>query len=301
MKLSRFRFPIGMRTVKTVASVVISMFIVDAFGMTDSRLIFAMLGATAAMQPTFRESLSSSMEQITGVLFGAIAGLFLRHLPTPMLFNTGLGIALCIVLYNALRFRFSPSMPIFMVVLLCTTPDIEAFPYAFGRIWDSAIGLGVGMLINTLIFPYDNSRQIRAAVKSLDRELIAFLEELFDGDDVQPDAKRACAMAEDIERQLMIFSKQRLVLSRRRQAKELASFTRCSEKAELLLSHLSVLHHIGKPGCLSPDNQRRLAEHGAHIGVSEAPECDLELNLVTNYHVAQVLTLRQELLDALEN
>ena len=299
MKLSRIRLPIGMRTVKTVISVIISMFIVDAFGMTDSRLIFAMLGATAAMQPTFRESLTSCMEQITGVLFGAAAGLVLRHLPLPMLVNTGLGIVLSITLYNALRFHFSPSMPIFMIVLLCTTPDIEAIPYAVGRIWDSAIGLGIGMLINTLIFPYDNSRQIRATVESLDKELITFLEELFDGDDIHPNAEKIASKADDIARQLQIFSSQLLFLNRRRQTKELAAFTLCSEKAEQLLSHLSVLHHIGRPGCLSPDNRRRLVEHGAHIGGSETPDCDLELNIVTNYHVTMVLTLRQELLDAL--
>ena len=41
-------FPIGLRTVKTAAAIVISMFIVDTYGATSSRLIFAMLGAMAA-------------------------------------------------------------------------------------------------------------------------------------------------------------------------------------------------------------------------------------------------------------
>jgi len=299
MKLPLIRPLIGMRTLKTVVAVVVSMFIVDAVGMTDSRLIFAMLGATTAMQPTFKESLASCLEQIVGVIFGAIAGLLLRHLPAPMLANTGIGIALCIILYNALRFRFSPSMPIFMVVLLCTTPDIQAIPYALGRIWDSAIGLGVGMLINTLVFPYDNSRQIRAAVVSLDRELIAFLEELFDGDDVHPDALAFERRAQDIARQMAIFSSQKLFLQHRRQARDLERFTRCAEKAKQLLSHLGVLQHLGMPGCLSIDNRRRLVENGAHIRSEEAPQQDLELNLVTNYHVAKILSLRGELLEAL--
>ena len=300
MKLPRIRLPIGMRTIKTVISVVISMLIVDAVGVTDSRLIFAMLGATAAMQPTFSESLRSCIEQIVGVLFGAAAGVLLRFLPAPMLVNTAVGIALCITLYNALGFHFSPSMPIFMVVLVCTTPDVQPIVYALGRIWDSAVGLGVGMLINTLIFPYDNSRQIRAAVQSLDKELIAFLEELFDGDEIHPDAKAFERKAEDIARQLQIFSNQRLFLARSRQSRDLARFTLCREKSEQLLSHLGVLQLIGKPGCLSPDNRRRLVENGANLHDYDAPECDLELNLVTNYHVAQILELRQALLDALE-
>ncbi len=299
MKFPRIRLPIGMRTVKTVIAVIVSMLIVDAIGVTDSRLIFAMLGATAALQPTFKESLESCQAQIVGVIFGAAAGLFLRHLPAPMLVNTGIGIALCITLYNALGVRFSPSMPIFMVVLLCTAPDIKAIPYAVGRIWDSAIGLGVGMLINTLIFPYDNSRQIRAAVRSLDRELIVFLSELFDSDSIRPDAADVAAKAEDIARQLEIFKSQRLFLHRRRQTQELKTFLLCQQKAEQLLAHLSVLHHVGMPGCLSVDNRRRLVENGAHLRDYDAPDCDLELNLVTNYHVAQILKLRGELLEAL--
>ena len=299
MKFPRIRLHIGMRTVKTVAAVVVSMLIVDAVGMTDSRLIFAMLGATAALQPTFKESLDSCKAQIVGVLFGAFAGLFLRHLPMPMHFNTGLGIALCITLYNALSVRYSPSMPIFMVVLLCTTPDIQAIPYALGRIWDSAVGLGVGMLINTLVFPYDNSRQIRTAVRSLDQELLRFLEDLFDGDDVHPKADAFEQKAEDIARQLRIFSNQKLFFSRSRQTRELERFTLCDRKARQLLAHLSVLHHVGRAGCLSADNRRRLVENGAHIPDVELPGCDLELNLVTNFHVERILTLRRELLDAL--
>jgi len=291
--------PIGMRTAKTVLAVVVSMLIVDAYGTTDSKLIFAMLGATAAMQPTFKESLESCAAQVVGVLFGAAAGLFLRHMPMPALANTGVSIALVIALYNWLRIPFSPSMPIFMVVLLCTTPDIQAIPYALGRVWDSAIGLGVGMLINMLVFPYDNSRQIRATVESLDRELIAFLEEMFDGDAALPDASAMSMKIEAMSAQLEVFSNQRLFFRWDGQRRELRAFRACHDKAQQLLAQLEVLRHIGTPGSLSAENRRRLVENGAHIGAYEMPEGDLERNIVTNYHVEQVLELRRELLEAL--
>ena len=299
MKKRLFRLQIGMRTVKTVAAVVISMLIVDAVGMTDSRLIFAMLGATAALQPTFRESMESCQAQIVGVIFGALAGLILRHLPASVLFNTGFGIALCITFYNALGIRFSPSLPIFMVVMLCTSPDIEAIPYALGRIWDSAIGLGVGMLINMLIFPYDNSRLIRSVVKSLDKELLRFLNDLFDVDGVHPEALAFEKEMDAFARQMHIFSNQKLFLSRRRQKQALERFTLCEQKASQLLAHLNVLQHIGKAGCLNEQNRLLLQENGADIIDCGASECDHELNLVTNFHIAQILFLRRELLDAL--
>ena len=53
------RFRIGFRTIKTAVAVIIAMLIVTSYGATTSKLIFAMLGAMAAMEHTFKESLES--------------------------------------------------------------------------------------------------------------------------------------------------------------------------------------------------------------------------------------------------
>ena len=45
------RIHIGLRTAKTAAAVIISMLIVELYGATSSKLIFAMLGAMAASIP----------------------------------------------------------------------------------------------------------------------------------------------------------------------------------------------------------------------------------------------------------
>ena len=168
------RLRIGLRTVKTTAAVIASMMLVDRLGISDSRLIFAMLGAMAAVQPTFKESVASCLTQIVGVLFGAVAGLLLRLLPGPDLVAVGTGMVLVITLYHSLRIPYSPSLPCFVVVMVCITPDVHPIIYAGERIWETAIGLGVGMAINTLVFPYDNSRRIRATAEGLDKVLIAF-------------------------------------------------------------------------------------------------------------------------------
>lgn len=180
------RVPIGLRTIKTAAAIIIAMVVVDLYGATASRLIFAMLGAMAAVQPTFRESVEACLSDILGVIFGALAGVLLSMLPISHLAATGIGVILIITLYNMLHVTISPSLPCFILVMLCTTPDIAPVEYALGRIWDTAIGLGVGMAVNMLVFPYDNSRQIRSTIESLDRDLILFLEELFDGDEALP-------------------------------------------------------------------------------------------------------------------
>ncbi len=290
---------IGLRTIKTVLAVILSMTAVEALGTTDSKLIFAMLGAMAAVQPTFKESLESCLSQIIGVIFGALCGVLLLLCHMPSLVSIAIGIILVITLYNVLQIRYSPSLPCFIVVLICTTADIQPFTYAIGRIWDTAIGLFIGMLINMLVFPYDNSQQIRTTAYTLEKELIIFIEELFDGDDVLPDVKRMRKEILSLERQLKLFSNQRLLLNRKRQNKEITIFTACEEKAQALITHMEVLCAMERPGRLNGDNRRRLTACGAQIRDTRSLDSVMERDVVTNYHVEQLITLRRELLDAL--
>ncbi len=291
---------IGLRTLKTAAAVIIAMIAVNLYGATDSRLIFAMLGAMSAVQPTFRESLEACLTQIIGVFFGAVIGIFLPMLPLHPLILTGIGVVLVITLYNVLHIAFSPSLPCMIVVMLCHTPELAPIPYALGRIWDTAIGLAIGMAVNTLIFPYDNSRQIRATVKSLDTELIAFLEDLFDGDDRIPDVEEMNCTIDTMRQQLEIFSKQMLFLKLRRQKTQLENFRLCQGKAQELVARMIVLSRMERPGRLNDENRRRLAACGADIRDKRPLDSVLERDVVTNYHVSQILTLRHELMDALK-
>ena len=285
---------------KTAVAVIIAMVLVDALGATTSKLIFAMLGAMAAVQTTFKASLESCLTQIVGVIFGALAGVALMALPIPGLMAAGIGIVLVITLYNALGIRFAPGLPCLIVVTLCTTPDIRPFTYAVGRIWDTAIGLGVGMLINSLVFPYDNSRQIRATLESLDRQVITFLEEMFDGDEVLPDADAMAKQIGALARQLEIFSDQRLLTHLSRQKRELEVFRTCESKARELLARMTVLSQVERPGRLNEENRRRLEKCGAVIRDQRPLDAVTERDVVTNYHVRQILTLRRELIQALE-
>ena len=295
-----FKIHVGLRTVKTAAAVIISMLIVNAYGTSSSKLIFAMLGAMVAVQPTFQESLEACLTQIIGVFFGAVVGIALGYLPIPTMAICGIAIVLIITLYNTFHIRFSPSLPCLIVVILCTRENVEPIAYAVGRIWDSSIGLCVGLLINMLIFPYDNSQRIRATAQSLDKELIVFLEELFDGDSVVPDAAKMTAKIDDMDRQLKIFAKQKLFLHRKSQNRNLETFRLCERKARELVARMEVLSSMERPGRLNEENRRRLAACGAEIRDERPLDSMTERDVVTNYHVTQLLRLRQELLAVLE-
>ena len=292
--------PKGLRTLKTAVSVILAMILVDAYGTTTSKLIFAMLGAMAAVQPTFMESLESCLTQIVGVLLGALTGIVLLALRLPPLVAKGIGIVGVITLYNGLRIRFSPSLACLIVVTLCTGDGVNPVVYALTRVWDTAIGLGVGMVINTLVFPYDNSSQIRTLAESLDTEVVRFLEDMFDGDDHLPDAEAMSRKIDDMARQLRTFSNQRLLLHLRRQQAELEQFRRCEGMGRELLARMEILSRVGRPGRLNEENRRRLKACGANIRDSRPLKNPQERDMVTNYHVRQILSLRVDLLEILK-
>ena len=295
--MKKFRSPIGLRTTKTAAAVVISMLIVELYGATPSKLFFAMLGAMAAVQPTFKDSLESCLAQIVGLILGAAAGILLLMLPISSIAATAIGIVLVITIYNTLGIHYPPSIPCFLVVTLCTATDIEPVSYILGRTWDTAIGLGVGMIINTLIFPYDNSRQIRNIVESLNRDVIHFLENLFDGDALIPDAQDMTEKMNNMGRQILIFSNQKFLIHPKLQKHKLEQFRDCEVKARVLLARLEVLSRMGIPGRLNDENRKRLESCGAQIRDMRPLDSVTERDVVTNYHVNQILTLRRELLD----
>ena len=298
-KHKSIQFRIGMRTAKSAIAVMIAMSVVYFYGVTTSRIIFAVLGAMEAMQPTIKASLRSCLTQVTGVISGALFGLFLNALGLHPLITTGIGIVMVISIYNALRIQFSPSLPCLIVVTICTTPDIAPFIYASGRIWDTLIGFAVGITINALIFPYDNRKQIRYTLESLDQELIRFLEDLFDGDGSLPDAKLMADKVSTMANQMTVFSNQKLLMQLKRQQEDIRSFEVCEKDARELLARMEILSHIGDPGRLSEENRQALTECGAVIKDTRPLIDPTEREIVVNYHIRQILRVRKDLTNEL--
>ena len=85
----------------------------------------------------------------------------------------------------------------------------------------------------------------------------------------------------------------------RRRKRELTRYKACERKARELVSHLEVLSQLDRPGRLSEDNRRRLAACGARVEDARALDSVMEKDVVTNFHVGRVLSIRLELLEAL--
>ena len=299
-KLRAWKVPVGLRTLKTAVAVVLALLVVRVYGSaTPASVIFATLGAMSAVGPTFRASVAACLTQICSVLVGAAISLCMSALPIPPMVGVGIGVVILLWLSQCSRPKILPVLPCLVLVNVCLNPEVEAVSYSTQRIWDTAIGLGIGMLINTLVFPYDNSRKIRQTMVGLDSDLIRFLEDLFDGDEHLPEAAQLSRKVNALEGQLALFADQRL-FRRKRQKRELQTLRTCEDLAHELLVELETLRNMEGQGCLNRENRQALWSLGASISEETPDELETIENTVLNYHVARALHLRQELKQALK-
>ncbi len=301
VKIDYKRIHIGRRTFKSALAVLISLIIVSMFGTSasTSKMVFAFLGAMAAMENTFKQSLEACWTQIVGMILGAIVAAGLSFLPVPALMKVVIGVLLIIIIYNVMGIHYSPNLPCLVILMSSMNVDVYPFEYALDRLWDTAIGLMVGMLINVLVLPYDNSLKIRQAIVYLEKEVIEFLEDMFDGDKEYPDTQKMRATIDDMASQLGIYSKQWLPFRVKNDRYKLEIFLKCESKSRELLAQMEVLHQMECPGRLDADIRKRLEECGADIRDKRTIGKINETDIITNYHVAKILDLRQELIETI--
>ena len=147
----KMKMPIGWRTIKTTAAVLLSLLVVDQYGASPAKVVFATIGAMSAVGPTFTASVRECISQICGVSIGALLAILFTVLGVPGMLSVGLGVVGIIALYQRFRIKLAPVLPCLILVNVCLNPDVEVFSYSLGRIWDTAIGLAIGTYINWLV------------------------------------------------------------------------------------------------------------------------------------------------------
>lgn len=299
MRLRSWKSPVGPRILKTALAVTLALAVVEPYGASPAKVVFATIGAMSAVAPTFTASLLACLTQICGVAVGGLLALTVIALRIPPVIGVGVGIIGILTGYQYFRLKLVPVLPCLVLVNICLNPAVEGASYAAGRLWDTAIGLAIGMAVNLLIFPYDNSRKIRRTMEGLDRDLILFLEDLFDGDEHLPEAVALARKVDALEGQLLLFAQQRLLLHQRKQKQELQRLRSCEDIARELVVEMEALRNMERRGHLNRENRQELRALGAQV-MEEAPDKGEQMeDVVVNYHVARALSLRRELRQSL--
>ena len=184
MKINKIR--IGLRTIKSAVAALIAMAIVDIYGNSTGKYVFAVMGAMQVTQKTIKQSMDACLTQAIGVTYGAIVGLLLLNSPLPSFVAAALGVVILITTYNTFNIKYPPIMPCVVITSICTVQSAQPVTYALGRLTDTFIGLGVGLLINVYVFPYDNIKVLHKTAKNLDAEIMKFLNDTFNKNGNEP-------------------------------------------------------------------------------------------------------------------
>ena len=162
MKTKTKFHPFGLRVLKTALAVTLSVMLVRQF-VTDSLSVFyAAFGALIAMDTTFTKSLMQGLTQLVGVLAGTVFGYVsvLLFPGTTPAWLAGLGVLLLIVLCISMKLPFTASLSCIIFLSACLTPTDDILRDSLFRLRDTSVGVGIALLVNAAIRPYNNKKRI---------------------------------------------------------------------------------------------------------------------------------------------
>lgn len=151
------RYKIGMRNVKTAASVGICLLFFQLIGVSDG--IQAAIAAIICMKSSLQNSIQTGIERIVGTFIGAILGILSLMLIGKTSFHIYTilaiaGVIIIIYLCNILKIQASIviGLVVFLIILL-GEKDLPPLEYGTLRLLETFFGIIVAYLINRFIDP----------------------------------------------------------------------------------------------------------------------------------------------------
>ena len=165
-----FRFHVGMRNIKTAIAATLCAFLYAFF---DRNPTFACIGSIFGMGSDFKDSKRSGGNRLFGTIVGGVIGMvlfyiYIQYYPEPtssfriMLFELLFVGIIILVLVCQLLVIPGAIQPggVVLCIILFNTPVDAFISYPLNRIFDTAIGVLIGIAVNMLI-----SRERVAKVK----------------------------------------------------------------------------------------------------------------------------------------
>jgi len=287
--MPRPRFRLGLRTIKTTLAVIISLFIASMFGELS---IFPALASIAVMSRTFDEGLQECRNQAVGIFVGGVFGcVTATAFPNPPIWGIGLGILLIMIACSSFHVVFSCSLSCAIFIVACMTEESLVIPNTLIRLFHTAIGLAVGLLVNYLIVPYNNSKKIYELMQELLEELPAYLDQVI-FQQLYPDLTAMDTRIERLHYEMTIYHHQRF-LRKKRHRDEYTYMCGCVQLAERIHQELTLLCKMDQTGIPDDDILFQLRCLNLELPNNfDSGNCTETETTVTNYHLHKLLEAR---------
>ena len=286
---------LGTRVVKTAIAVTLSVFLIRFFATDDLSVFYAGFGALIAMDTTFSNSLRQGLTQLIGVLAGTVMG-YLSVLLFPSMtpaWMAGLGVLLLIVLCNALKLSFSASLSCIIFLSACLTPTDDIVRDSLFRLRDSSLGIGIALVVNALIRPYNNKKRILALLGRLRAQIPGDIEQIVVKEQF-PDLQESVAILRQLDRELNLYHSQHFF---HRKHDDEALLRGCYQLAQRMLQEMEAICGMDCLGDLAMESAAVMQALGMELPEAGLPErkCTRHDTIVMNYHLDKLLSAYQYL------
>ena len=198
---------IGMRTIKTALAVTISIVVANILKLEYP--FYAAIAAIISMDKTAANSVKLGRNRLFGTFIGAVVGTVLSYIDRGNPILCGLGIIIATTLCNTFKLKGSVTIS---GVVLCAIMVLIAKPplyYATTRIIDTAVGIGIAVLVNCAIAPYNNARHLDDIVIELWNQSDKLMEAL--NNDKEVDLSKVHSDMDKIKKELDLYESEIIV------------------------------------------------------------------------------------------
>ena len=282
MKLKK----VGMRTVKTIIAVVLTLEISKALNMNSP--ILAGIAAIMTVEASVSKSFKTAKFRMYGTVLGGIIALLITFLAPTNSITIAIGLFIILYIANLLEWKSAVRMGmiVFLVVIVGYDEGGDRFSYAFNRTIDTFLGVLVGTTINYFIRPPKVEVKIDGIIDEMIDEVRKYIDVLV-WDNLKPSLG-------ELKDDLIYIEENYKVLKRDLKLKVYVDDT-LSEYNEIFInfqniqSHLRVIKLLKKRLYIKEEN-KVLLEDMFHKKVPEVEKKELEdLDIIYNYHLEEIL------------
>ena len=232
-------YKIGLRTIKTGLAVTLSIIVANILHLEYP--FYAAIAAIISMDKTAMNSVKMGRNRLLGTFIGAVVGTVLSYIDCGNPFLCGLGIIIATTLCNIFKLKGSVTISgvvLCAIMVLITKPPLY---YATTRIIDTAVGIGIAVLVNCLIFPYNSARHLDDLVIGLWDQSDKLMDALNNG--VEVDLAKVHKDMNDIKKELDLYESEIIVNNKKELLSELIGHYQMTMK---LLFEMDVCQNVNR-------------------------------------------------------
>ncbi|MBC8591383.1 FUSC family protein [Wansuia hejianensis] len=276
---------IGMRTIKTAVSVILTLIIAEVFKLQSPTL--AVIAAVMTMESSVSESFVAGKNRMYGTLLGGAVALIMSYIaPTNLIF---IGIGLIILINICNYFQWEKAVKMAMVVFLVIVlgyGEQDRYGYALHRTLDTLVGVIVGTSINYFVRPPKVEKNVENTINQMYEEVREILKKLiWKGEFTELDNFKKEIV--EVEEKYEIFvddMKYHMI-----ENNNIDKYQHLFNSLENIQDHLSVINDI-KP---FPNINEANKDFIERYFNKEVPNGDFQemdhLDLIYNYHLEKIL------------